>query len=158
MNRHETLIASGIIPVYNKEDYIESCIETIGLQNVDKSQIEAIFVDDGSKDNSLLMLEAFAAEFPWVKVISQENGGVCSARNRGIAAARGKYLFYLDPDDSWSENVIADVAAFFDAHYDDVDLVTYPIIPVEDGKEKRLHYRYDILGESGVYDLDEGDN
>ena len=156
MSQNDTnLVASIVIPVYNKEQFLSGCFETLTLE---KDRFEAIFVDDGSKDSSLALLRAFQEENPWVKVIAKENGGVCSARNAGIHAAKGKYIFYLDPDDKWTDNVLATVSAFFDRNYDKVDLVTYPIVPYQGGKKLALHYRYDVLTSTGIYNLNEGDN
>ena len=159
MSQNDTnLVASIVIPVYNKEQFLSGCFETLQKQTLEKDRFEAIFVDDGSKDSSLALLRAFQEENPWVKVIAKENGGVCSARNAGIHAAKGKYIFYLDPDDEWTDNVLATVSAFFDRNYDKVDLVTYPIVPYQDGKKLALHYRYDVLTSTGIYNLNEGDN
>lgn len=152
------LLASIVIPVYNKEQFLSSCFETLQKQTLEKDRFEAIFIDDGSRDGSLAILRAFEAENPWAKVISKENGGVCSARNAGIRAAKGKYIFYLDPDDEWTDNVLKDVSAFFDRNYDKIELVTYPIVPYQGEKKLALHYRYDVLTTTGVYNLNDGDN
>ena len=156
--RQNPLTASVIIPVYNKEDYLEACFASLLEQTIDHDKLEVIFIDDGSKDGSLALLNDFAATHPWARVIAKENGGVSSARNTGIREARGKYLFFLDPDDSLSPDAIENVAALFDRHYDEVDLVTYPIVPMKNDKPQAMHFRYDILTESGVYDLTEGRN
>lgn len=150
--------ASVIVPVYNKEDYLESCFVALLEQTIDHDELEVIFIDDGSTDGSLVLLRQFAAEHPWVKVIAKENGGVSSARNAGIKAAKGKYLFFLDPDDGLSPETVENVSAFFDTCYDEVDLVTYPIVPMKNDKVQSMHFRYDVLTDSGVYDLDEGEN
>lgn len=154
----ENLQASVIIPVYNKEQYLETCFKTLEAQTLDKNHFEAIFIDDGSRDGSLGLLKAFAEGHPWVKVIAKENGGVCSARNAGIREAKGRYLFYLDPDDEWTPDVLDTVSKFFDKHYDQVDLVTYPIVPYTNGEKQAQHYRYETLISTGVYNLLEGEN
>ncbi|MEC4273414.1 glycosyltransferase [Adlercreutzia sp. R25] len=150
--------ASIIIPVYNKEDYLEDCFATLLEQTIDRDELEVVFVDDGSDDGSLELLRRFSAEHPWAKVVAKKNGGVSSARNAGINAAVGKYLFFLDPDDRLSPETIQNVSAFFDTCYDEVDLVTYPIVPMKNDKVQALHFRYDVLTKSGVYDLAQGDN
>lgn len=152
------LVASVIIPVYNKEDYLEACFASLLEQTISRDALEVIFVDDGSSDGSAGILEDFALEHPWAKVISKENGGVSSARNAGIEAAKGKYLFFLDPDDSFGPETIENVSRFFDGCYDEVDLVTYPIIPMKNDRPQGMHFRYDILRDTGVYDLTEGQN
>ena len=156
--KSETLIASVIIPVYNKEKYLNNCIEVLNKQTLDHDKFEAIFVDDGSKDQSLRIIENAAKNHAWIRVIAQENGGVCSARNTGIRAAQGTYLFYLDPDDDLSPDTLLKVSNFFDGHKNEIDLVTYKIVPYDEGEKKNLHFRYDVLTASGVYDLQRGDN
>lgn len=158
MSKSEPLLASVIVPVYNKETFLEDCVKSLSKQTLDCSQFEAIFIDDGSSDGSLETLKSLAEKHKWMHILAQPNGGVCSARNAGISAAKGKYLFYLDPDDEFSPNTISTVSEFFDHHKDEIDIVTYKIIEHSNGKAKPLHYRYEILDVSGVYDLRDGDN
>lgn len=154
-----TLVASIIIPVYNKEKFLTRCFDSLRAQTMAAENFEVVLVDDGSSDASLELCQSFAKTLPHVKVIAKENGGVSAARNDAIAQAEGKYLFFVDPDDGLSPDTLKNVAAFFDQHYDEVDLVTYPIISVtKNGKERPLHYRYDIMDVSDVYDLETGDN
>lgn len=77
------LMASVIIPVYNKEDYLEACFASLLEQTISRDALEVIFIDDGSSDGSLGILGDFAAGHPWARVIAKENGGVSSARNAG---------------------------------------------------------------------------
>lgn len=92
---------SIIIPIYNREKVIVSTITKALTQSL--TDIEIICVDDGSTDNSLLLLQEFAHKESRVKVLHQENGGAGSARNRGIKEACGSYLFFLDSDDEICE-------------------------------------------------------
>lgn len=72
---------------------------------------------------------------------------------RASRAARGRYLFFLDPDDSLSPETLENVSKFFESCPEEVELATYPIVSIRDGKRQRLHHRYDVLRETGVYDL-----
>ena len=92
---------SVIVPVYNVGKYLPSCLESILCQDVN---LEVICVDDGSSDDSLDVLNAFAREDQRVKVICQLNGGAGAARNRAIGLARGRYLAFIDPDDFYPSN------------------------------------------------------
>ena len=139
------LTASVIIPVFNKENYLDDCFASLLGQTINHSEMEALFIDDGSTDGSLGMLREFASVHPWAKVISKANGGVSSARNTGIDEASGKYLFFLDPDDTFAPETLEAVSSFFDTCYHDVDLVTYPIVAIKGGQEQSLHYRYSIM-------------
>ena len=89
---------SVIIPVYNTKQYLQSCLDSILSQTY--TDLEILFIDDGSTDGSAQLLDAFAARDRRIRVIHQENGGVCAARNRGIEEARGDYLSFIDSDDT----------------------------------------------------------
>ncbi len=88
---------SLIIPVYNGEEYLHRCLETILLQGC--NDLEVLFVDDGSTDGSSRILNEMKSEYDWIRVIEQVNSGVSAARNRGISEAKGEYLAFLDCDD-----------------------------------------------------------
>lgn len=90
-------LVSIIIPVYNGEKYIEDCIKNLKEQTY--RSFEAIFVNDGSKDNSLELLQKFTSGDPRMHVYSKENGGASSARNYGLKLAQGKYIGFIDVDD-----------------------------------------------------------
>ena len=145
--------ASVVVPVYNKASHLKACFDCLERQTISKGDLEVLLVDDGSTDESLALCEAFAAERPWLRVIAQPNAGVSEARNTGIRVARGRYLFFLDPDDSLSPETLENVSKFFESCPEEVELATYPIVSIRDGKRQRLHHRYDVLRETGVYDL-----
>ena len=89
-------LISVIVPVYNAENSIIRCVESVLAQRAPR--VELILVDDGSTDSSPLILESWS-DHPQVRVITQCNAGVSSARNAGIAASRGTYLRFVDADD-----------------------------------------------------------
>lgn len=88
---------SVVIPVYNVEDFLEECLESITNQTL--TDIEIICVNDGSKDRSLDILNEYAQKDSRITVIDQENGGHAVATNRGMDLACGDYLFLMDSDD-----------------------------------------------------------
>ena len=90
-------LISVIIPVYNTAEYLPRCLDSI-LNNTYRN-LEVICVNDGSKDNSLEVLNAYAQKDPRIRVIDQENSGVSAARNRGLDEANGKYITFVDSDD-----------------------------------------------------------
>ena len=91
-------VISVILPVYNVEPYIGACIESLKRQSF--RDLEFIFVDDCSTDNSVAVIEDFARTDPRVRIIrNTENLGSGPTRNRGIDAAKGEYLSFIDPDD-----------------------------------------------------------
>ena len=89
-------MVSVIIPVYNAEKYVAETLRSI-LQS-DYRDIEVVCVDDGSTDRSAHEVEAVAQTDSRVRLLRQENGGVCRARNAAIAASRGKYILPIDAD------------------------------------------------------------
>lgn len=88
---------SIIIPVYNTAFYLETCLKSLITQTLE--EIEIICVNDGSTDNSAEILEEYARLDSRITVINQENNGQSSARNKGIDAAKGEYIGFLDSDD-----------------------------------------------------------
>ncbi|MGN0569752.1 MAG: glycosyltransferase family 2 protein [Candidatus Fimenecus sp.] len=88
---------SVIVPVYNVEEYLAQCVESILEQDYD--DFELILVDDGSPDNCPALCDAYAEKDSRVSVIHKENGGLSDARNAGIRAAGGDYLCFVDSDD-----------------------------------------------------------
>lgn len=95
-------LISIIIPVYNVEKYLRKCVESVIGQTL--KEIEIILVDDGSSDNSGSICEEYAKNDSRIKVIHKENGGVSSARNVGLDNAIGKYIMFVDADDSLEYN------------------------------------------------------
>lgn len=86
-----------IVPVYNAEPYLDRCIRSITNQTY--TNIEIILIDDGSADRSLSICHSWAEKDARIKVIHKNNGGVSSARNAGLEAASGDFIFFCDSDD-----------------------------------------------------------
>lgn len=99
---------SFIIPVYNKEKLLESCVNSI--LNITQFPYEIILVDDGSTDGSYKICQELSAEYDHVHAIAQKNQGVSVARNTGIKAARGMFITFVDADDFVKERFGQEVA------------------------------------------------
>lgn len=95
-----TPLVSIIVPIYNVEKYIVKVVDS--LCNQDYRSIEIILVDDGSPDNSSIIIDDLALKDDRIKVIHKKNGGVSSARNVGLSMTKGKYIMFVDGDD-WVE-------------------------------------------------------
>ena len=93
-------LISIIVPVYNVEEFLPKCIDSILAQTYEN--LEIILVEDGTKDNSGQICDAYAEKDSRIKVIHKENGGLSSARNAGMDVARGEYFGFVDSDD-WIE-------------------------------------------------------
>ena len=124
---------SVIIPVYNTEQYVAKTIESILNQTL--YDIEIILINDGSKDNSLSILEQYAGIDKRIRLINQDNKGLSVSRNIGIEAANGEYILFMDSDDLLDKNTLEQCYkkskdnnlefVFFDADAfsdDDIDL------------------------------------
>lgn len=94
-------LVSVIIPIYNVEEYLQECLNSVISQTY--KNIEIICINDGSKDNSLNVLKTFENKDKRFIIIDQENKGVGIARNKGIEKAKGKYLTFIDPDDFFND-------------------------------------------------------
>lgn len=88
---------SVIVPIYNSEKYLETCLRSITSQTY--RNLEIILVNDGSTDDSLAICKAFQEIDPRIKILSKSNAGVSEARNDGVTESRGYYLLFIDSDD-----------------------------------------------------------
>lgn len=98
-------LVSVIIPVYNAEDYLPACLDSLLCQTL--TEIEILLIDDGSTDGSGRICDACAAKDARIRVIHQENQGVSRARNQGIEHAAGEYILLVDSDD-WAEPTLCE--------------------------------------------------
>lgn len=104
---------SIIVPIYNAEKYLHRCIDSILAQSY--TDFELLLIDDGSPDGCGTICDDYAAKDNRVRVFHKENGGVSSARNLGIAQARGEWLTFIDADDYVHPDFLASLYALHDA-------------------------------------------
>ena len=93
----DKILFSIIVPVYNCENYIQACLESILSQTY--SDYELIIVDDGSTDTSVVQIKEIIKDLPNCQLLLNQHGGVCKARNTGIQLAKGEYICLIDADD-----------------------------------------------------------
>ena len=127
---------SIIVPVYNAEKYIDRCMQSIYAQTF--TDYEIILVNDGSKDNSLVLCKAYADKDERIKVIDKENGGAGSARNAGIEVAQGEYLAFPDVDDWFDKNMYQELYDL--AKSGDFDMVFSGVNYYTQGKDDEMIY------------------
>ena len=144
---------SVVIPIYNRQESLRKCINSLRRQTAGFDNLEILLIDDGSTDSSADIAREIESSCNNVHYYRQENSGVSAARNSGIRRSSGKYIFFLDADDTLSKDCIKKVSGFFDSVYDETDLVTYRIETIYKGRRLGPHFRYNYLKESGVYDL-----
>lgn len=120
---------SIVMAVYKVEDYLEEALESVLQQDIGfQKHVQLILVDDGSPDRSGAICDRYARQYPDnIQVIHKENGGVASARNAGKAAAIGKFVNFMDPDDKLAPNALSSVARFYQSHSHDADVVCIPL-------------------------------
>lgn len=137
----ENIKISVIIPVYNVEKYLVECLDSVINQTF--TDIEIICVNDGSTDNSLVILENYANKDSRIKIISQENKGVSCARNTGIAFSNGKYIYFIDSDDYLELDALNKLYNL--AEDNSLDLIMFKLLNFndEDGKKYNQYY-YDM--------------
>ncbi len=109
---------SVIVPVYNVEEYLEECLESI--KNQTYSNIEVILVNDGSTDNSQAICERYCQQDPRFHLINQENQGQSVARNNGVAASTGELITFVDSDDVVSAKYLGNLYAYMT---EEIDLI-----------------------------------
>ena len=120
MDKNSPLI-SIIIPVYNVEKFLRTCLDSIVNQTY--KNIEVICVNDGSPDNSLSILNEYASRDRRVIVINQPNSGASAARNKGIEKASGEWLTFSDADDWWDLDACEKLVSI--AHNDNPDVILF---------------------------------
>lgn len=100
------LSLSIIIPVYNVEDYLQRCVESVENQDIPQYNYEVILVNDGSTDSSAEICSVLVEKYANVRLVTKENGGLSSARNAGLDVAVGEYVMFVDSDDYIYPNVL----------------------------------------------------
>ena len=94
---HTKAAISVVVPVYNVEDYVKRCLDSLVMQTM--TAIEVLVVDDGSTDGSGAICDEYAARYDTIQVLHKPNGGLSDARNYGLARATGEYVLFVDSDD-----------------------------------------------------------
>lgn len=120
--------------------------------------MEILLINDGSRDGSADICRRWADEYENIHFYSKENEGLSKTRNFGLRHAQGKYIFFLDSDDTLAPDTVKSVVDYFDTVYDEVDLVTYRITQYFKNAPPVYHFRYRTLTHTGVYDLDDPKN
>ena len=118
LEMNDTTLISVIVPLYNKEQWVERCIRSIIDQTY--KNIEILIINDGSTDKSRDVVASI--DDLRIKIFNKKNGGVSSARNLGIEIAKGKYIAFIDADDEWNSRHLEVMIEGFQK-FDDIVLV-----------------------------------
>ncbi|MBQ7345852.1 MAG: glycosyltransferase family 2 protein [Oscillospiraceae bacterium] len=130
---------SIIVPIYNVEDYLPRCVDSILRQTY--SDLEIILVDDGSPDSCGAICDAYAKKDSRIRVIHKPNGGLSDARNAGLDIATGDYVYFVDSDDWIADDAITSLMMRMD---DTVDIVMGSSVDVREVDGKILETAYSI--------------
>ncbi|MDO5971189.1 glycosyltransferase [Flavivirga aquimarina] len=114
---------SVIIPVYNVEKYIRTCLDSILNQGLEPSDYEIILINDGSKDNSVSIIKTYLENCPNMALYNQKNKGLGATRNEGIKLAKGDYIYFIDSDDYLAKNVLKTI--LLHGYKYDLDVITF---------------------------------
>lgn len=160
-------LLSIIVPVYNVEKYIRSCMESIFRQNMDENVFEVIIVNDGTEDRSMEVIQDIINEHSNITVINQENLSLSVARNNGIAKAKGEYILMPDSDDlliddslslllekaieSKADLVVADFLEMTDEEIDKLTTIVQPPLTIKERKGDELFLQDLDPGECHVW-------
>lgn len=118
-------LLSILIPVYNAASFLEKCICSIVYQKEFRNFVELVIINDGSKDNSLDIIESYASKYDNIHVISRENQGIGSTRNELIDKTQGKFFWFIDADDYISEQSFSIIIPFLQTDSYDMLLLSY---------------------------------
>ena len=135
---------SVIVPVYNVENYLEKCLNSIVGQTF-TGDFEVICVDDGSTDKSGEILDKYAKRYPNIKAIHQNNQGLSGARNTAIKHITGKYTMFVDSDDFLKKDAMAKLYEY--AEERKADLVVFDHVLGEEGSEKVARHHFKNIAE-----------
>lgn len=125
------LTISIIVPIYNSEKTIRSCVDSLLVQGLEEGSYEIILINDGSTDLSKSICEEYSESYPFIRVITTDNSGLSNARNKGIELAKGLFLCFVDADDTLVPSGLASMIPLCDGN---VDLIRYWCTVVFDGK------------------------
>ena len=132
-NDKDRALVSVIVPVYNIADYVEKCVQSIVSQTY--TNLEILLIDDGSTDGSSNVCDELSLIDPRIRVIHKDNGGVASARNRGIQEAKGDYLSFIDGDDYIDADMIESLVELSITEKADIAYCRYRYITESSNKD-----------------------
>ena len=148
------MLCSVIIPVYNNENIIQQSISSLENQTLNKDLFEVIVIDDNSTDKTFNIVEDYIKHSCLnINLIKNNKKGVSSARNLGIESSKGKYLFYLDSDDFYSNNTLKNVCYFFENYENNIDLILLKTISINKNGKQQAHWRDEHFKNTGIYSL-----
>ena len=136
-------MVSVIVPIYQVEAYLPKCLDSILAQSY--TDYELILVNDGTKDNSPAVMQAYANRDPRIRLVHKENGGLSSARNAGLDIARGKYIAFVDSDDYIEPTLLQDTVKAAEETGADQVLFNYRLVDAKGVHEPYLSFEDELI-------------
>lgn len=127
---------SFIVPVYNVEDYLSECVDSLLNQDVPSELYEIILYDDGSTDGSLRIAQKYGAGYANIRVFTHPNSGAAETRNEAIEKAVGKYIWFVDSDDFIAPGLLSRL--YEKTREGHLDMLIFNNVAFEDGKCRRF--------------------
>lgn len=144
---------SVIVPVYNVEPYLETCVDSLLQQKIDEPY-EIVLVDDGSTDKSGELCDALAEKYDIVRAFHKENGGLSSARNYGITHTTGDKVTFVDSDDYVSEEYLSILLDLMNKYDADLSMISVILrYPGEEGDEKNRFEEHSVDAKQAFYEV-----
>lgn len=140
---------SIIIPIYNVEPFIDKCLNSIYSQGFPENLFEVIAVNDGTPDNSMASVEQYAARHDNLIIVNQQNQGLSVARNNGMAASSGDYVWFVDSDDWLLPDALQVVAETVKSHPEVEVFATVLMMNFEDTGNKSVEYKPNFAVKNG---------
>lgn len=145
------MLLSVIIPVYNAEKFIKRALDSLILPNC--PLFEIICIDDGSKDNSGKICDAYARKYNNIHVFHKQNGGVASARNMGLQYATGDYIAWLDADDYIEPQWFSSISPILENKNPDCLLFDYYLVDGNNRYRQSLEWEHNISNQKYIFEL-----
>ena len=129
---------SLVVPVFDVREYLPAFLDSLGRQRTEGCDLEVVFVDDGSTDDSPDLIEDWVRRHPHMgaRLIQQPNQGVSAARNRGLDAATREWISFPDPDDALADGYLQAVRRFLSTHGSRIDAATAAILRIDEGRQR----------------------
>ena len=150
----QDILLSILIPVYNATSFLDKCLCSIVGQKEFNNYVELVIINDGSKDNSLEIINSYASKFDNIHVISRENRGIGTTRNELIDNTKGKYFWFVDADDYISDKSLSIIIPLLQTNTYDMLLLSYYWGDTENGKNIIYSGEYEnglIMAENEVF-------
>lgn len=143
------MILSIIIPVYKVERYIQNCISSIYSQDISENEFEVIIVNDGTPDKSIELISPIIGQKTNAQIIHQKNQGLSIARNNGLKIAKGKYVWFIDSDDTLLPGAIKKILKVLNNHTEIDVIATILLQKKETNGVTKLEYTPDFSVKTG---------